>query len=85
MKAKMNCGRDSRRASNAKLLRLHRIASDVKTRFGGKEKLIDALLVLVNRAKDGDYRDKLLSYPGSSLLSMHGTAERKQKAKSKAA
>ena len=45
--------------SNAKLLRLHGMLSDVKTRFGGRAKLIDAVLTQQKRSKDAGMRTHL--------------------------
>jgi hypothetical protein len=67
-------------SSNAKLLRLLEIASAVQERFGSKEKLVDAILALQKRAKDADYRKKLLSYSPTRLLDMHRSKDRAHKA-----
>ncbi|HEY3822028.1 MAG TPA: hypothetical protein VGL81_32905 [Polyangiaceae bacterium] len=49
--------------SNAKLLRLHGIFTEVKGKFGTREKLVDAILELEKRAKDAGYRQRLLAWP----------------------
>ncbi len=48
------------KASNQKLLKLHHLGKAVEKQWGSKEKLVDALLKHQNRAKDKDYREKLL-------------------------
>ena len=63
-------------ASNAKVLRLHRVAREVKERFGNKEKLVDALLVLSSKTKDTDFRDKLLRFSPVRLLTLHRSWEK---------
>lgn len=67
-------------APNSKLLRLHRVASELKERFGSKDKLVDALLGLMNRGKDGDYRAKLQRMTPVRLMSLHRTWEKKARA-----
>jgi len=65
-------------ASNAKLLRLHRIANELKEGFGGsREKLVDAILGKVNRVKDADYKSKLLALTPGRLLDMYRSLTRK--------
>ncbi len=49
--------------SNAKLLRLHAIFTEVKEKFGTREKLIDALLALENRSKDQGLRQRYAAWP----------------------
>ena len=69
-------------APNTKLLKHFNVMTTVKDRFGGKDKLVDAILELMSRPKDKDYREKLLSYSPVRLLDLHRTWEKK---KSKAA
>ena len=56
--------------SNAKLLRLHAIFTQVKSEFGTREKLIDAILEANSRSKDSGYRARLESYPVPRLYDM---------------
>jgi hypothetical protein len=49
--------------SNAKLLRLHALFTEVKEKFGTREKLIDAILELEKRSKDAGLRQKLSAWP----------------------
>lgn len=45
--------------SNAKLLHLHEVLSAVKSEFGSRAKLIDAILVSEKRSKDEGYKARL--------------------------
>jgi hypothetical protein len=65
------------RSSNTQLLRLHKVSTAVKEQFGGKEKLVDAVLGLMKKAKDTDYRDKLLTYTPARLLDLFRTWKKK--------
>lgn len=67
-------------ASNSKLLRLHSVMTEVKEKFGNKEKLVKATMELMNRSKDGDYRDKLLSYTPNRLMDLYRSLQKKAKA-----
>jgi hypothetical protein len=70
--------------SNAKLLKLHATFSQVKEKFGTRFKLVDAILVLENRAKDEGLRTRLLAYPVPRLWDMYKSAD-KRKARTPAA
>jgi len=63
--------------SNAKLLRLHRIFTQVKEQFGTREKLIDAILELEKRTKDDGYKARLGKFPVPRLFDLYrSTAKR---------
>lgn len=65
-------------ASNQKLLRLHRIATEMKDGFGGsREKLVDGILGKLNRIKDADYKTKLLAYTPGKLLDMYNSLSKR--------
>lgn len=66
------------RVSNAKLLRLHGLLTDAKTRFGSRAKLIDSILELTKRVRDAGYRARLEKHPLPRLLDLHGSLSRKQ-------
>jgi hypothetical protein len=68
-------------SSNTKLLRLLETATELKDRFGTKEKLVEAILAKVGRQKDADYRKKLLAWSPARLLDLHRSKERSAKAK----
>jgi hypothetical protein len=62
--------------SNAKLLRLHATFSEVKEKFGTRDKLIDAILDLEKRAKDAGYRKRLEAQPVPRLYDAYKSAKR---------
>jgi len=68
-------------SSNTKLLRLLEAATELKDRFGTREKLVDAILAKMGRAKDADFRTKLLAWTPARLLDLHRARERAAKAK----
>ena len=63
--------------SNAKLLRLHRLVTDVSDRFSSRAALVDAYLELKHRSKDEPYRQKLMTYTLGRLYDMYRVAQRK--------
>ncbi|HWA76920.1 MAG TPA: hypothetical protein VG937_31515 [Polyangiaceae bacterium] len=76
------------RVSNQKLLRLHALLSDIKSRFGNRGKLIGSILELEKRAKDAGYQKRLEGYSLPRLADLHGVLDRKRvraEAKAKAA
>ena len=68
------------RISNAKLLRLHRVFTDVKEKFGSRVKLVDAICVFEKRAKDEGFKTRLLGYPVPRLYDMYRTSSRRNAA-----
>jgi hypothetical protein len=63
--------------SNAKLLRLHSVLSEVKEKFGTREKLVDAILELEKRTKDAGYKQRLSAWPVPRLYDTYrSTAKR---------
>jgi hypothetical protein len=64
--------------SNAKLLRLHATFTEVKDKFGTREKLIDAILELQKRSKDTGLRQKLLAWPVPRLFDAYKAAAKRQ-------
>jgi hypothetical protein len=71
--------------SNAKLLRLHATFTQVKEKFGTREKLIDAILEFEKRAKDTEYKTKLSEWPVPRLFDAYQSlAKRKSHAASEA-
>lgn len=71
-------------ASNAKLLRLHAILSEVKEKFGTRAKLIEELMAAENQAKDADIRKRYDAYPVPRLYDAYKSAKKRAKAKSAA-
>ena len=70
--------------SNAKLLRLHATFTEVKDKFGTRDKLIDAICVLEKRTKDAGYRARLAKHPVPRLFDQWKSATKRAKAQSKA-
>src|SRR5690349_11222929 len=62
--------------SNAKLLRLHATFSEVKEKFGTRDKLIEAVLELEKRTKDAGYKKRLEGYPVPRLYDMYKSQKR---------
>jgi hypothetical protein len=69
--------------SNAKLLRLHDILKDARERFGTREKLVAAVLTLMNSVKDAGMKARLESFPLPRLLDLHRVLTRKSAAAAK--
>ena len=85
---RVNSAKGLARVSNAKLVRLHDVLTQVKKDFGSRAKLIDAVLTLEKRGKDAGYKSRLEQYPLPRLVDLHGAASRRAKrsdAKAKAA
>lgn len=73
-------------AANTKLLRLFAVWSEVKEKYGSKEKLVAAVADKLGRAKDNDYVQKLAKYTPARLIDMaHAAEARARKAGKKAA
>jgi hypothetical protein len=67
--------------SNAKLLRLHRLVTEVSDQFSSRSALVDAYLELKQRTKDEPYREKLMTYTLGRLYDMYQVAQRKASSK----
>jgi hypothetical protein len=65
--------------SNAKLLRLHKIFTGVKEKFGTRAKLIDAIVDLEKRTKDDGYKKHLSAFPVPRLWDLYGVASKRSK------
>lgn len=65
------------RVSNAKLLRLHAVLTEVKEKWGSRERLINAILDLDKRSKDEGLRSKYAQYPTPRLLDLVRAATRR--------
>ena len=76
---RLNADKGLDSVSNAKLLRLHAVLSDVKKQFGTRAKLIDAVLGHAKRVKDGDLKTSLQRLPTPRLLEIFKVGERAKK------
>jgi len=66
--------------SNKKLLRLHTVLSDVKSKFGSREKLVDAIIGHDGRGKDQGRKDGLSRLSTPRLYDLYRVGERRTKA-----
>src|SRR3954451_19898981 len=57
--------------SNAKLLRLHSIFTEVKDKFGTRLKLLEAILETEGRSKDAGFKKRLEAYPVPRLYDLY--------------
>jgi len=71
--------------SNAKLLRLHATFTEVKEKFGTREKLVDAILELEKRTKDTGLRQKMSTWPVPRLYDAYKAAQKRNAPKKPAA
>ena len=65
--------------SNKKLLRLHEVLTAVKS-FGGREKLIGAILDLEKRAKDEGFKSRIARFSTPRLWDQYNAGKRRAKA-----
>src|ERR1700744_1605592 len=72
--ARTNKDKGLAHVSNAKLLRLHATFTEVKQKFGTREKLIEAILEIEKRAKDAGYKQHLLAWPVPRLYDAYKSA-----------
>jgi hypothetical protein len=70
--------------SNSKLLKLHATFTAVKSEFGSREKLVDAILGLENRAKDAGYKARLMGFPVPRLFDAYKATKKRAAAAKKA-
>ena len=68
--------------SNKKLLRLHAVLSEVKSQFGSRDKLIDAILTQEKRSKDDGFKSRLSRFSTPRLFDMHKAGARRTKSAS---
>jgi hypothetical protein len=71
--------KDIKHVSNAKLLKLHTLFTQVKEEFGTRAKLIDAVVELEGHSKDEGYRHRLEAYAVPRLYDLHQSAKRRAK------
>ena len=74
-------GKGLAHVSNAKLLRLHGVFTEVKKVFGSREKLIAAILETEKRTKDAGYKARLEAFPIPRLFDQYTSAKKPVAAK----
>ncbi len=75
--ARTNKDKGLAHVSNAKLLRLHATFSEVKEKFGTREKLIDAILEQMKSTKDAGMRQRLAAWPVPRLYDAYKSAAKR--------
>ena len=71
--------------SNAKLMRLHAIFTEVKSKFGTRAALIEEILKLQNRGKDTGMKKRLEAYPVPRLYDLFKSESKRARASGKSA
>lgn len=71
--------------SNAKLIRLHTTFTEVKEKFGTRDKLIAAILEVEKRTKDEGYKARLSGYPVPRLYDLYKSSSKRNGAAEKKA
>ena len=65
--------------SNAKLLRLHAVFTEVKEKFGTRAKLIEEILAAEHREKDQGKKKRLEGYPVPRLYDLYKSVKKRNK------
>src|SRR5882762_6935707 len=78
--ARENSEKGLAHVSNAKLIRLFRIFTEVKEKFGTRAKLIDAILDVEKRTKDAGYKTRLEKFPVPRLYDVYKSALKRSSA-----
>ena len=78
--ARTNKDKGLAHVSNAKLLRLLSIFTEVKDKFGSRDKLVDAILDLTKRGRDEGYKAALSKFPVPRLFDLYKSSAKRSKA-----
>ena len=65
--------------ANKKLLHLHSVLSDVKTKFGTRKALISSITAAAKRQKDSDYGKALERYATTRLFEIYQAGQKRAK------
>ena len=77
---RVNSDKGLERVSNRKLLHLHDVLSAIKSEFGSRDKLVDAVAELAGRSKDGDYKAGLAKKATPELYDLYRSAKKRSAA-----
>jgi hypothetical protein len=83
--ARTNKDKGLAHVSNSKLLRLHATFTEVKDKFGTRDKLIDAILEIEKRTKDAGYKERLSAWPVPRLYDVYKSTAKRHSVVTKAA
>jgi hypothetical protein len=66
-------------AANTKLLHLHRVATEVKEKFGSHAALVEHVAKALGRSKDKPFVERLAAYSDARLVDLAKATERRAK------
>jgi hypothetical protein len=70
-------------AANTRLLNLHRVATEVKEKFGSRDDLVAHVAKALGRTKDKPFVERLAAYSDARLVDLAKATERKSKKSAK--
>lgn len=82
---RVNTDKGLAHVSNAKLLRLHAVFTEVKEKFGTRAKLVSAILEVEKRTKDAGYQTHIEAWPVPRLYDHYKAAAKRAKTATKPA
>jgi hypothetical protein len=82
---RVNADKGLAHVSNAKLLRLHAVFTEVKEKFGTRAKLVSAILEVEKRTKDAGYQTHIEAWPVPRLYDHYKAAAKRAKTAEKPA
>ena len=75
--SRTNANKGLAHVSNAKLLKLHATFTEVKDKFGTRDKLVEAILEIEKRVKDDGYRKHLSAWPVPRLYDTYRSLQKR--------
>ena len=66
------------RVSNAKLLKLYKVATEVQERFGTREKLVNDLMSVLGKEKDEDFKNRFENWGLPRLWDYYQSVSKRQ-------
>lgn len=76
---RLRSGKGLDSVANKKLLHLHSVLSDVKTKFGTRAALISSITTAAKRQKDADYSKGLERFPTTRLFEIFQASQKRAK------